>query len=430
MGSILIKDGYVIDPANKIEEETNIFVEEGKIQYVGKDSPKADLVIDATGLLVLPGLIDMHTHLREPGNEEEETIESGTRAAVAGGFTSVACMPNTNPPIDTEAAVEFILRQASFFGHCNVYPIGAITKAREGKELAEMANMIRAGAVAFSDDGDGVADANVIYRAMQYSTMFGKAIIQHCEEPSLVKNGCINNGEVAVRLGLPSRPALAEQIMLYRDLVLAENTGCKYHAAHISTAQSVELIRQFKSKGLKNISAEVTPHHLLLTDEYCKDFDSNYKVAPPLRTQKDIDALKKGLADGTIDCLATDHAPHNKEEKELEFIYAPFGINSIEVALPLFIKALIEDKILTWPQLVEKLTVNPASVLQIDKGTLSVGKDADITIVDPNLVWTIDVEMFLSKSRNCPYHGWQVRGKAVGTIVAGKIKHNEGLKIN
>ncbi len=429
MESILIRDGHIIDPASGMNGAGNILIEGGKISYIGKDSPSSEAVINARGLYVLPGLIDMHVHLREPGHEEEETIESGTRAAVAGGFTSVACMPNTHPPVDTEAGVEFIRRQADHFGYCNVYPIGAITKGREGKELAEMGSMIRTGAVAFSDDGDGVADAGVIYRAMQYSTMFGKAIIQHCEEPTLSKSGCINSGPTSVKLGLPARPALAESIMLYRDLVLAENTGCKYHAAHISTAQSVELLRQFKSKGLANISAEVTPHHLLLTEECCEGFDPNYKVAPPLRTKKDILAIKRALADGIIDCLATDHAPHSREEKELEFLYAPFGIISIEVAVPLFIKALVEDNTLDWMEFVKKLTINPARVLGIEKGTLSVGADADVTLFDPSILWTIDVERFYSKSRNCPYHGWEVRGKVIGTIVAGEVKHDDGLKM-
>ncbi len=424
--SILITGGTIIDPANNIFAPGNILIDDAKIQYLGFDKPSASQTITAENCYVVPGLIDMHVHLREPGHEEEETIETGTKSAVAGGFTSVACMPNTHPPIDNEASVEFILRQAHQFGHCNVFPIGAITKERAGKELAEMGNMIRAGAVAFSDDGDGIADSSVAYRAMQYITMFEKTIIEHCEDPALIGKGCINSGAVATMLGLPSRPAIAEQIMLYRDLILAETTGCKYHVAHISTAGSVNLIRQFRNKGLQNITAEATPHHLLLTDEHCKNFDSNFKVAPPLRTKKDIAALKAGLADGTIDCLATDHAPHSREEKELEFLYAPFGIISLEVALPLYIKALIDDKTLDWPSFIAKMTINPARVLGIDKGTLSVGADADVTIIDPNMEWTIDAEKFYSKSRNCPYDGWKVRGRAVTTIVAGEIKYQNG----
>ncbi len=423
--SILIINGTIIDPANNMFSESNIFIDNGKIQYIGSDKPSASQTINAEKCYVTPGLIDIHVHLREPGHEEEETIATGTQAAVAGGFTSLACMPNTHPPIDNEASVEFILRQTHQFGCCNVFPIGAITKQRAGKELAEMGNMIRAGAVAFSDDGNGLADSGVAYRAMQYAAMFGKTIIEHCEDPDLIGKGCINSGAIATKLGLPSRPAIAEQIMLYRDIILAKNTNCKYHVAHVSTAESVELIREFRQTSLSNITAEATPHHLLLTDEYCKDFDSNYKVAPPLRTQKDIDALKAGLADGTIDCLATDHAPHSREEKELEFLYAPFGIISLEIALPLYIKALIDDKTLDWMALISKMTINPARILGIDKGTLSIGADADITIIDPNIEWTIDVNGFYSKSRNCPYHGWNVHGKAIATIVAGQIKYQD-----
>jgi dihydroorotase len=427
--SILLINGVVVDPGNTINGPANVLLEEGKVAFVGPEKPRSQIRIDVTGLYVLPGLIDMHVHLREPGHEEEETIATGTRAAVAGGFTSVACMPNTHPALDNEAAVDFITRQTGEKGFCSVYPIGAITKGRQGKELAEMGTMVRAGAVAFSDDGEGVADSAVTYRAMQYSTMFGKAIIQHCEDPSLVGNGCMNGGWTATVLGLPGRPALAEQIMLYRDLVLAEATDCKYHAAHLSTAAAVEVFRQAKQKGLKNISSETTPHHLLLTDESCREFDSNFKVAPPLRTAKDIAALKMGLADGTIDCLVTDHAPHSREEKELEFLYAPFGMIGLECALPLYIKAVIDENVLDWPSLVAKLTVNPARILGIRKGTLSVGADADVTLVDPESIWTIDADRFYSRSRNCPYHGWTVHGRVAGTLVAGEIKHDEGLRI-
>ncbi len=427
--SILLVNGTVIDPANGIDRPANVFIEEGKISFVGVEKPTASVRIDATGLYVLPGLIDMHVHLREPGHEEEETIATGTRAAVAGGFTSVGCMPNTHPAIDNEAAVDFVHRQASQFGHCHVFPIGAITKGRAGKELAEMGTMVRAGAVAFSDDGDGVADSGVTYRAMQYTTMFGKALIQHCEDASLGGNGCMNGGKTATLLGMPGRPAVAEQIMLYRDLVLAESTGCKYHVAHVSTADSVDLLRQAKKKGITHITAEAAPHHLVLTDESCRNFDSNYKVAPPLRTARDIEALQAGLADGTIDCLASDHAPHSREEKELEFIYAPFGIIGMETALPLYIKALIDTNVLDWPALVAKMTINPARVLGIPKGTLSRRADADVTVIDPNAVWTVDKERFYSRSRNCPFHGWKVHGRVVGTLVSGQIRHDDGLRI-
>jgi dihydroorotase len=427
--SMLLVNGTVIDPANNVNRQTNIYVEDGKISFVGPEKPKADVRIDAMGLYIVPGLIDMHVHLREPGHEEEETIATGTRAAVAGGFTSVAAMPNTHPVIDNETSVDFVIRRSAEAGHCNVFPIGAITKGRAGKELAEIGSMARAGAVGFSDDGDGIADSGMTYRAMQYLTMFGKVMIQHCEDVSLAGSGSMNAGETATRLGMPGRPGLAEQIMIHRDLLLAEATECKYHVAHVSTAGSVELIRQAKAKGLNFITAEVTPQHLALTEEICSTFDSTYKVAPPLRTKKDIEALKAGLADGTIDCLATDHAPHSQEEKELEFIYAPFGMIGMETALPIYIKTLIHTNVLDWPAMIAKMTINPARVLGICKGTLSPRADADITLIDPEAIWTIDREKFFSRSRNCPFHGWKVHGRVVGTIVGGKIKHDDGLKI-
>jgi len=425
--SLLIRNGRVIDPANGMDQQANVLVCNGRIAQVGRHRVKAERVIDARGLIVCPGLIDIHTHLREPGYEEDETIATGTAAAVAGGFTSVACMPNTSPALDNEASLEFVLRQASQSGHCNVYPIGAITKGRQGKELAEIGTMVRAGAVAFSDDGTGVVDAGVMYRAMQYVTMFDKAVIQHCEERSLGPNGCMNSGYTSTVLGLPGIPAAAEQIMVYRDLVLAESIMARYHVAHVSTAAAVELIRQAKKRGVR-VSAEAAPHHLLLTDEAVRGFDTHYKVSPPLRTPKDIQALKQALADGTIDCLATDHAPHRAELKELEFLRAPFGIISLEVALPLYVKALIEPNVLSWPALIAKLTVNPAAVLQIDKGTLSESADADITLIDPEAHWRVDVSHFRSKSRNCPYHGWEVTGKVRGTIVGGRVAYDDGLR--
>ncbi len=421
--SILISGGRVVDPANGLDGLADVLLEGGKVAAVGTDKYAADRVIDATGKLVTPGLIDMHVHLREPGHEEEETIASGTAAAVAGGFTSVACMANTHPTIDNEASIEFILRQNSQFGSCNVFPIGAATKNLEGKELAEMGNMVRAGAVAFSDDGNGIADAAVAYRAMQYLTMFDKVFIEHCEEPTLVDDGSMNSGYTATVLGMSGRPAMAEQIMAYRDIKLAQSTGCRLHIAHVSTADTVDLIRYAKKHSLADITTEVTPHHLLLTDELCKHFDPNYKVAPPLRTQNDIDALKAALADGTIDCLATDHAPHSREEKELEFLYAPCGIIGLEVAVGLYAKALIEPGVLDWPALIEKMTVNPARILGVAKGTLSVNADADVTIIDPQALWTVDTETFRSKSNNCPYNGWELRSRPVATIVGGRLQY-------
>jgi dihydroorotase len=422
--SLLVTNGRVIDPSQGIDEVADLTIRDGKIADIGKAKTKAGWHIDAAGKIVCPGLIDMHVHLREPGNEDAETIASGCSAAVAGGFTSIACMPNTHPPVDSEAMVEFVRRQAARAGLCNVYPVGAITKGREGKELAEIGVMVRAGAVAFSDDGRGVASSTVTHRAMQYLTMFEKTMIQHCEDPDMTEGGCMNAGLTATRLGLPGIPGVAEEIMLQRDLLLVRGTQVRYHVAHVSTAGSVELVREAKKRGLP-VTAEVCPHHLLLTEERVSEseYDTNYKVNPPLRTGKDVEACLAGVADGSIDCLATDHAPHSREEKELDFQNAPFGIISVEIALGLFARALLAPQRLDWPELIEKLTIAPAKVLALPKGTLAVGADADVTIIDPDLRWRVDVPTFRSRSQNCPYAGWELKGRATHTIVAGAVKY-------
>ncbi|MCK5269791.1 MAG: dihydroorotase, partial [Sedimentisphaerales bacterium] len=358
MSLLLIKNGRVIDPANKVDGNVDVLVRDGIVAEVGKVTTNADTVIDAAGLIVTPGLIDMHIHLREPGDEEEETIASGSAAAVAGGFTSVVCMPNTNPPIDNEATVDFIYRQAECAGKANVFAAGAITKGREGKELAEMGQMVRGGAVAFTDDGSGVQNPAVMLRALQYVSMFDKVIMQHCQDNTLAGQGCMNSGYRATVLGLPGIPVLAEELMLYRDIQLVKQTSARLHAQHISTAGSVKIIRQGKEQGI-NITAEVTPHHLLLTEHDCRGYDPNYKMNPPLRSEKDVAALRQAVADGTIDCLASDHAPHLQSEKELEFLLAPFGIISIDCALGLYAKALIETQTIDWPRMIEMMTANP-----------------------------------------------------------------------
>ncbi|MBN2561034.1 MAG: dihydroorotase [Phycisphaerae bacterium] len=419
---LVIKGGRVVDPSQSIDEVTDVTITGGKIRQIGKASGRADETIDASGKIVCPGLIDMHVHLREPGNEDAETIASGCAAAVAGGFTSIACMPNTEPAVDTEAMVEFVYRQATRAGLCNVYPIGAITKARDGKELAEMGQMVRAGAVAFSDDGCGVANSAVMFRAMQYATMFGKPLVQHCEDPDMAADGCMNAGPTAMRLGLPGIPAMAEEMMIQRDLLIAQNTQGRYHVAHISTAAGVELIREGKRRGIA-VTAEVTPHHLLLTEEDVETYDTNYKVHPPLRTRGDVDACIAGVVDGTIDCLVSDHAPHGREDKEVDFQSAPFGLVGLDVALGLLVKALVAPGHLDWPELIARLTLAPARVLGLDKGTLTVGGDADVTIIDPDRPWFVDTSTFQSRSRNCPYEGWPLTGRATHTIVAGAIKH-------
>jgi len=421
MGTLLIKNGRIIDPANKIDQLANLLVKDGVISQIGKITDNADIVIDAQDMLVVPGLIDMHVHLREPGDEEEETIASGAAAAVAGGFTSVACMPNTDPAIDNEATVDFVYRQAAAADMANVFAVGAITKNRAGAELAEMGQMVRGGAVAFTDDGNGVQNSGVMLRALQYASMFDKPVMEHCEDNNLA-GGCMNSGYEATVLGLPGMSPLAEELMLYRDIQLAKQTSARLHAQHISTAGSAQIVRQAKAQGIK-VTAEVTPHHLLLTDQDCRSYDTNYKMNPPLRRRHDIAALRQAVAEGTIDCLVSDHAPHLRSEKELEFLQAPYGIIALDCALGLYVKALIETETIDWPKLIELMTIGPAGILNLNKGTLSLGVDADITIIDHRNTWTVDVEKFHSKSRNCPYNNYELSARPAYTIVRGNIKY-------
>ncbi len=418
--TLLIQNGTILDPANNLHRRADLLVRDGRIAAIGANLGPADTTLDATGRYVVPGLIDIHVHFREPGDEEEETIASGAAAAVAGGFTTVCCMPNTKPALDSESQIEFILREAQKIALARVHPVGAITKGRLGGELAEIGSMHARGAIAFSDDGVGVADAAVMRKALQYARMFDTVLMQHCEEPALF-GGAMHAGVVSTALGMPAIPAEAEQLMIARDLLLNRDIRCRYHIQHLSTAGSVELVRRAKADG-QTVTAEAAPHHLLLTDECCRDFDTNYKMNPPLRTADDVKALIAGVADGTIDCLATDHAPHLSEEKELEFQSAPFGIIWLECALALYVKALVEPGHIDWMKLIELMTLNPARIVKLDRGTLSVGAEADITIIDPDARWTIDLEQFKSKSRNCPYHGWAVRARPTHTIVAGEIK--------
>ena len=418
---ILIKNGHLADPANKVDEKLDVLVSNGKISKLGKPGAlpaNGCKVIDAAGMFVAPGLIDMHVHLREPGFEYKETITTGTAAAKTGGFTSVCCMPNTNPVNDNRSVTEFILAQARN-ASTQVFPIGAITKASRGEELAEMGELHAAGCVAISDDGQPVMNASMMRRAMEYSKIFDMLIISHCEDSILSGKGVMNEGIVSTELGLRGIPRAAEDVMTARDISLAELTGARLHIAHVSTAGSVRMIRDAKSRGVK-VTAETCPHYFSLTEEAVRGYNTLAKMNPPLRTVDDVAAVKQGLKDGTLDVIATDHAPHAMDEKSGEFDYAPFGIVGLETALGLTLKLVHED-VLSLTEAIRKLSVNPALILKLDKGTLSTGADADITIIDLNEDWTVAASQFKSKSKNTPFDGWKLRGKAVHTIVGGKI---------
>ena len=391
----------------------------------GASYEEAEIVIDARGLIVCPGLIDVHVHLREPGNEEDETIATGAAAALAGGVTSVACMPNTNPPIDSQAAAEFVVLQGQRARQANVYPVGAVSKGRKGEELASLGQLVAGGAVAFTDDGAPVASAALMRRALEYSKMFDRVIMQHCQVPELTVGGVMNEGFESMRLGLAGMPDAAEDIMVARDIRLAEITRGRLHIQHISTARSVELVREGKRRGVK-VTAEACPHHFTLTDERLRTFDSNYKMNPPLRTWSDVEAVVGGLSDGTIEILATDHAPHAPEKKMRELDLAPFGVIGLETLVPIVATHLVDPGHLSWPEAIRKLTINPARLLGIPKGTLRPGADADVTLIDPTARWTIDPSQFRSRSRNCPFAGWEVRGRAHTVIVCGEVRYTLG----
>lgn len=427
MAKLLIQGGRVICPAQDLDAETGLLIEDGRIAAIGAEAAKAAgegvETLEAAGMIVAPGLIDMHVHFREPGKEEEETIASGAAAAVAGGFTAVAAMPNTDPPVDNEAAVAFQLQQAERAGTARVFPIGCVSHGRAGARLAEIGQMSRGGAVAFSDDGDCVRNASLMRAALQYASMFDKPIIDHCEDKDLMGRGVMHAGYWSVKLGLSGIPSAAEEIMVARDLTLAEAVGGRLHIAHVSTAGAVDLVRRAKDRGVP-VTCEATIHHLTLTDEWVQTFDPNAKMNPPLCSHDDVDALREALADGTIDCIVSDHAPHAPEEKDVEFPHAPFGVIGLESALPILITQLIDHEVVSWPQAIAAMTVRPAQILGLELGTLEVGRPADVTIIDPNTEWTIDSSQFRSKSRNCPFDGWKVRGRAAVTIVGGDIKHD------
>ena len=419
--NVLIKNGQVIDPANKVDEKLDVLLSDGRIARLGKPGSipaEGAQVVEASSRLVVPGLIDMHVHLREPGFEYKETIKTGTAAAKAGGFTSVCSMPNTNPVNDSRSVTEFILSEADD-ALARVFPIGAITKGSKGEELAEMAELHAAGCVAISDDGRPVMNAAIMRRAMEYSKIFDIPIISHCEECTLSNKGVMNEGFVSTELGLHGIPAAAEEVMVSRDIALAGLTGCRVHIAHVSTGGSVRMVREAKARGVK-VTAETCPHYFTLTEEAVRGYNTLAKMNPPLRTADDVAAIKQGLKDGTIDVIATDHAPHAMDEKSVEFDHAPFGIVGLETAVGLVFK-LVHEGVLSMSEAVRKLSFNPASILKINKGTLSVGADADITIIDPNVEWTVDSSQFKSKSRNTPFEGWKLKGRAMQTIVGGKL---------
>jgi len=386
--------------------------------------PAGSTMIDVKGRLVLPGFVDLHVHFREPGFEYKETIQSGSAAAVAGGFTTVCCMPNTNPVNDNQAVTEFILERSRLAGLANVWPVGAITKGSEGKELAEIGDLRRSGCVAISDDGRPVMNSLVMRRAMEYALAFDLTVVDHCEDLHLAEGGCMNEGLVSTELGLPGIPSAAEDVMVARNLSLSELTGARLHLAHISTAGSVRMVREAKARGIK-VTAEACPHHFTLTEDVVRGYNTHAKMNPPLRTRDDVRAIKEGLRDGTIDAIATDHAPHATQEKQQDFTEAPFGIVGLETALSLTL-GLVEEGVLSLEQAVEKLTSAPAAVFGLKKGTLAVGADADVAIVDQQAEWEVDPGKFRSKSRNTPFVGWKVKGRVLTTIVGGRVVFEAG----
>ena len=418
--TLLIQGGHVIDPG-RVNGVADVLIENGTISAVGPalTAPAGATVIQAKGQLVLPGFVDLHVHVRERGFEYKETIQSGTAAAVAGGLTTVCAMPNTNPVNDNQAVTEFMLERAKAAGNAHLYPIGAITKKSEGKELAEIGDLRRAGCVAISDDGKPVMNSLVMRRAMEYARAFDVPVVDHCEDLHLSEGGCMNEGLVSTELGLPGIPSAAEDVMVARNVSLAELTGARLHLAHISTAGSVRMVREAKARGLK-VTAEACPHHFTLTEELTRGYNTHAKMNPPLRTMQDVQAIKEGLRDGTIDVIATDHAPHATQEKQQEFTEAPFGIVGLETALSLTL-ALVDEGVLTLESAVDKLATAPAKAFSLNAGTLAVGAPADVAIVDPNREWQVDPSRFRSKSRNTPFAGWKVKGRVTTTIVSGRV---------
>jgi dihydroorotase len=420
---LLIKGGRVVDPASGLDGVADILVSEGKIARVDKDiASEGAEILDVSGMIVMPGLIDMHVHLREPGFEEKEDIESGSAAAAVGGFTAVACMPNTEPALDNDAVIAEVVKKAAEIGLCRVYPIGAVTKGRRGQELAELGEMKAAGAVAFSDDGSPVSTSEILRCALEYLKAFDCVLMDHPEDLSLSEGGQINRGLVSTIAGFKGIPREAEEIIVARDILVAGMTGGRLHLTHISTKGSVELIRRAKEKGLP-VTCDCTPHHLLLTDKLVLEsgYDTNSKMNPPLRTDEDLEALWQGLSDGTIDAIATDHAPHHVDDKWVEYDYAANGITGLETAVGLIVDKLVRSGFISWTRMAEAMSLNPARILGVPGGTLAEGAVADITVIDPELEWSVNPREFRSKGKNTPFEGWRLDGAPYATILGGKI---------
>ena len=424
---ILLKGARLIDPPTGRDEVLDLLIVDGRIERIGKDlSASQAQSIDLRGRVVAPGFLDMHVHLREPGFEHKETILTGVRAAAAGGFTGVCCMPNTNPPIDDESVIRFIQSRArvALDGAVDVYPIAAVTVGRKGDHLAPLAELAEAGAVAYSDDGDPVADAEIMRRALEYAAMFDRPIIQHAQDPSMTKGSVMHEGIVATSIGLQGWPSIAEEIMVARDIMLAEYTHGRYHVAHASTAGTIELVRSAKARALP-VTCEVTPHHFSLTDEIVRSFDTNAKMNPPLRPREDVEAIRAGLKDGTVDVIATDHAPHSFDEKEVEFQAAPFGIVGLETGLGLALTELFHTNLVSLERIVELLAVNPRRILRLPDVAIAEGAMANLTVFDPAQEWVVDPARFRSKSRNTPFAGRRLKGRPVGILNHGQMIWND-----
>lgn len=419
--TLILKGARIIDPSQNLDEILDILIENDKIAQIGKNLNISDAkIINLENHIITPGLIDIHTHLREPGYEYKEDIKSGSSSAIAGGFTTICCMPNTNPPLDNAALIKYVKDQGIEANKARVLPIGCVSKGQKGKEMAELGDMANAGAVAFSDDGKPVYDSSLMRKAMLYAQMFDKIIIDHCEEQNLSHLGHVNEGKISVQMGIEGIPSSAEDTMVARNILIAKELDCPVHIAHVSTKTSVELLYQAKAQGIK-VSAEATPQHLLLTEEAVKGYNTMAKVNPPLRTNEDVKALQKALADGIIDIIATDHAPHHFDEKDVEFDKAAFGMVGLETALGLVLTHLVGTGKLSLSDMVERMSTAPARLLGLNLGTLAPESPADITVIDPELSWTVDPDKFYSKGKNTPFKDCKLTGKAVMTIVNGKI---------